>query len=79
MLLIERSVDEGFVIGDDTIVRVLKIDSNSVRLAISVAGEGPRYREVELPIPSVPASCTVETGAESRHNFQLTGRSPHNS
>ena len=76
MLLIERRVDESFVIGDDTIVRVIKIDSNSVRLAISNAGERPRYREVELPVPSAKVAHPLETDAKVRHNFQLTGRSP---
>ena len=50
MLTIERAVDESFVIGSDTVVRVVSIEGDSVRLAIANPRQQPRYREVVLKI-----------------------------
>lgn len=47
MLVLTRGVDEALVVGD-TIVRVVEINDEYVRLAISSPHAAPRYREVTL-------------------------------
>ena len=49
MLFIERGVDEAIVVGD-TVVRVLDVGPEMVRLAIS-SPDGYGYREVVLQCP----------------------------
>lgn len=48
MQVISRVVDEGLVIGDDVIVKVLEVQDDCVRLAISDPNGSPRYREQTL-------------------------------
>ena len=63
MLIVERGIDEGFII-DDMIVRVVAIDGNSIRLAVASPNGQPRYREVTLQIPSNDAdvpSCAARS------------------
>ncbi|REJ89125.1 MAG: carbon storage regulator [Planctomycetota bacterium] len=47
MLVMTRGVDEAFVVGD-TIVRVVEINRDEVRLGVSSPCSKPRYREVTL-------------------------------
>ena len=47
MLVLSRGVDEAVVIGD-TIVRVVDVRDNEVRLGIASPHARPRYREVTL-------------------------------
>lgn len=50
MLFIERGIDEAIVVGD-TVVRVLEVGPDEVRLAIS-SPDGFGYREVVLQCPN---------------------------
>lgn len=47
MLVLTRGVDEAVVIGE-TIVRVVEVSENEVRLGIASPRARPRYREVTL-------------------------------
>lgn len=47
MLVLTRGVDEALVVGE-TIVRVVAINDEYVRLAIASPHAAPRYREVTL-------------------------------
>ena len=47
MLELTRGVDQAFVVGE-TIIRVVDIEDDEVRLAISSPHDHPRYREVTL-------------------------------
>lgn len=47
MLVMTRGVDEAFVVGE-TIVRVVEIAGDEVRLGVSSPYAKPRYREVTL-------------------------------
>ena len=47
MLVLTRGVDEAVVVGD-TIIRVVEIRDESVRLGIASPHTMPRYREVTL-------------------------------
>jgi carbon storage regulator CsrA len=47
MLVLTRGVDEAVVIGE-TIVRVVEVSENEVRLGIASPRARPRYREVIL-------------------------------
>lgn len=47
MLVMTRGIDEAIVIGD-TIIRIVEIQEDAVRLGIASPHARPRYREVTL-------------------------------
>lgn len=50
MWIVERGIDEAVIL-DDTIVRVVSVSSEEIRLAIASPDATPRYREVVLNRP----------------------------
>jgi carbon storage regulator len=55
MLVLTRKVGEKLMIGDDTVVMIVKIDRNHVRIGIEAPPEVPIYREEILPVrPTQP-------------------------
>lgn len=55
MLVLTRKVGEKLMIGDDTVVMIVKIDCNHARIGIEAPPEVPIYREEILPGRRTPS------------------------
>ena len=62
MLVLTRGVDEAIVVGD-SIVRVVEIQEQTVRLGIASPHTIPRYREITLRRDSEADSVRLEIPA----------------
>ncbi|MBL8851911.1 MAG: carbon storage regulator [Planctomycetaceae bacterium] len=59
MLVLTRGVDEAIIVGD-SIVRVVEIQEQTVRLGIASPHTNPRYREITLRRDSESDSVLLE-------------------